>query len=981
MVSLWHNGSVFADEVDQLSVDEAERIARSLAHWMPDSGEDASSDRGGNSLLRALRIHDPRQLNLEALWAARRSQADPKWMMFPVGLRPNGEVQNLIIRSKDTGGFGFHGLLPGTTGSGKSEMCLSASYSLFLTHSPLVANVVFIDMKYESAAQDLEGVPHVPAALSNLGDDKRHLGERMRLTLAGELKRRYSLIHSVKARDAGVYEEIRRNRIAAGDNSLPPMPVLWIIVDEYLTLFRVLPRWVELITVLGEQGRGANMFFVLGGQRLDMSPLQKVADNIGYRIALRAESVSSSREWINSNAAAHLPQGENGHALLKVGERDLVAFRCFYLSADFVVPKPERERSTIEVAFEKPRPLTAAYQPVEGLEAMLNADADEEPDEYIVNPDTGRPKRVVDILREALIEANPEVPPAIWLPPLEVPEPVDALVARWRGKPWFVDYGQRGAEPGLPLLVGMVDIPFDHTQEVHVLDVERENIMVVGTAGTGKTPTLMTLVTSGCLLYRPQRVTFFCVGDGAFFKLDDWPHVAAVVSRNDTEGIGRMVATLEGIHAARAESFKRLKIGLDEFRNRRFYGGDGPTDPRDNFGDLFLVIDNFGAFHDEHTDLADRVVRLAELGRSYGIHVAVSQNDWIIGQKQGLKTIANARVELALSEWRSSEMDREAAERIATLNRPLFGCTARPNSELPGRELLVGVPEISDPKTGQRCDAAGAAAVVEGVAGRKHFTLKRLPAKIGLRTILDAAPHEGLLVPYAIGETALEPVSLDLRVSPNFLAVGLAECGKDELLVTLGQSLMSRLRPDEVRITVVDPKAKLTGRIDGPHVDRYCYEADDIADTLERLAAQLRARLPQAGLSQQQLQELARRGFHGPRHVLLLNDAHMLGARGQFGEKPPATAPIAELVTRASEIGLHVFATRHTGNWDSVYAMDQFVVAIKNSRAPILFMDNDPDNCTIMGRIRAPHLPPGRGILLVEEKREGVLVGLYDNES
>ncbi|HZE16052.1 MAG TPA: type VII secretion protein EccC, partial [Mycobacterium sp.] len=209
----------------------------------------------------------------------------------------------------------------------------------------------------------------------------------------------------------------------------------------------------------------------------------------------------------------------------------------------------------------------------------------------------------------------------------------------------------------------------------------------------------------------------------------------------------------------------------------------------------------------------------------------------------------------------------------------------------------------------------------------------------------------------------------------------LAECGKDELLVTLGQSVMSRLRPDEVRITVIDPKAKLTGRIDGAHVDRYCYEADDIADTLETLAAQLRARLPQAGLSQQQLQELARRGFDGPRQVLLLNDAHMLGARGQFGEKPPATAPIAELVTRASEIGLHVFATRHTGNWDSVYAMDQFVVAMKNSRAPILFMDNDPDNCTITGRIRAPHLPPGRGILLAEEKREGVLVGLYDNES
>ena len=88
-------------------------------------------------------------------------------MTFPVGLRRNGEVQYLVIRSKDTKGFGFHGLMPGTTGSGKSELCLAATFSLCLTHSPMVANVVFIDMKYDSAAQDLAGLPHVPAALSN----------------------------------------------------------------------------------------------------------------------------------------------------------------------------------------------------------------------------------------------------------------------------------------------------------------------------------------------------------------------------------------------------------------------------------------------------------------------------------------------------------------------------------------------------------------------------------------------------------------------------------------------------------------------------------------------------------------------------------------------------------------------------------------------------------------------------------------------
>ena len=108
---------------------------------------------------------------------------------------------------------------------------------------------------------------------------------------------------------------------------------------------------------------------------------------------------------------------------------------------------------------------------------------------------------------------------------------------------------------------------------------------------------------------------------------------------------------------------------------------------------------------------------------------------------------------------------------------------------------------------------------------------------------------------------------------------------------------------------------------------------------------------------------------------LLLNDVNMLPPGGQYNDEHGA-APILDLIPRASEIGFHVFATRHTGNWDAVSMMDPFVSRMRASRAPILFMDNDGDTCKIVGRIKAQHLPPGRGILLSpDEQREGVLVG------
>lgn len=146
--------------------------------------------------------------------------------------------------------------------------------------------------------------------------------------------------------------------------------------------------------------------------------------------------------------------------------------------------------------------------------------------------------------------------------------------------------------------VGVVDIPEDHQQNVHVLDVEMDNVMVVGTAQRGKSSTLMTLMMSAALMYRPDRVTFFCIG-ATLYAIEDLPHVAGVVSVTDTEGVSRTIATLEGLIRAREAAFKHYQIDISEFRERRFgAAGGGGTDPDDKFGDVFLVVDNFGDLYE-----------------------------------------------------------------------------------------------------------------------------------------------------------------------------------------------------------------------------------------------------------------------------------------------------------------------------------------------------------------------------------------------
>ncbi|MBX7134737.1 MAG: hypothetical protein K1X67_18880, partial [Fimbriimonadaceae bacterium] len=40
------------------------------------------------------------------------------------------------------------------------------------------------------------------------------------------------------------------------------------------------PEWIDLVIHIGQEGRGCNVFFTLGGQRLDLSSLSKAKSNI-----------------------------------------------------------------------------------------------------------------------------------------------------------------------------------------------------------------------------------------------------------------------------------------------------------------------------------------------------------------------------------------------------------------------------------------------------------------------------------------------------------------------------------------------------------------------------------------------------------------------------------------------------------------------------------------------------------------------------
>jgi DNA segregation ATPase FtsK/SpoIIIE-like protein len=305
------------------------------------------------------------------------------------------------------------------------------------------------------------------------------------------------------------------------------------------------------------------------------------------------------------------------------------------------------------------------------------------------------------------------------------------------------------------------------------------------------------------------------------------------------------------------------------------------------------------------------------------------------------------------------------------LDRPGFGLTRE------GFELLVAVPEMIGP-TGERVATRDIGGLVTGMTGAGRVeSLARLPERIRLSDVADAfagsaGDSDPLTIPFGIGETALQPAALPTRLVPNMLVVGRQLCGKTTTLAALGQMIVARCTPEQAQITIIDPKTSLIGRIQGEHVRAYAYTADDIDEVIADLAQLLRDRLPQSGLSQEEL--LNRRSWDGPHQFVLIDDEQELRPHGVLG-KNAATAPLWGLIERSREIGLHVIASRLPGNWAGVSVTNPFLQKMTGSRAPTLFMDNDPAAVKVFGRTSAQQLPPGRGLLVTSDGViEGVLV-------
>ena len=365
------DGLAFFALADQLSGDDAERFAQALARWrLAEPYEDI--DDGGAALSSRPRdicayygVEDPANIDFDKLWADRRDINSAERLRIPIGNKTDtGELLILDIKDMNQGGEGPHGVMSGTTGSGKTTALRTVIESIMLGHPPENVQMVLADCKGGAGVKPFEGCPHVAHVITDLETDQS-LIDRFIDALWGEIARRKEICNSAGADDADEYNLIRSEKAREGV-LLPPLPVLIVTIDEFRELFRIKPDAHEVLDQIGRQGRSLWVHLLMASQDID-TRAEKLLENVGYRIVLRANTAASASA-AGVPAAVNLPK-EVGLGYLRRGAADnLTKFRTESLWRDYRRPGSQVddvvEVSSLGLEYLEPQLFTTDVAPL-----------------------------------------------------------------------------------------------------------------------------------------------------------------------------------------------------------------------------------------------------------------------------------------------------------------------------------------------------------------------------------------------------------------------------------------------------------------------------------------------------------------------------------------------------------------------------------------------------------------------------------------
>ena len=434
-----------------------------------------------------------------ANWAANRGGSS---LRAPIGMAGDGAF------ALDLDRHGPHGLIGGTTGSGKSELLKTLVAALAATYPPSELTFGLVDFKGGSTFVELARLPHTVGMASDLD---LSLAKRALRCLRAELVHRELVFDQAGVKDLSELAERR----AMGDpmaSQAEALPRLVVIIDEFAAMTKELSEEIGALADLTARGRSLGVHLLLATQKPSTAVNAEIRANTRLRICLQVEDRQDSLDVVGTGEAAEIDH--KGRGYFRVGQGEVVPIQTGWSTG----PLGGSERAAAELV-----PFLFQAAPVALPEAPRAVG-------------TTELQALIAAIAAAFAGSGEGAPRAPWPPALPARLTLQELAA---------------VPPDLSrapddIYFALADDPDRQTRYPVGWPMRNGNLLVYGVLGSGTTTALASVALAFAADGPPARRHLYVVDSGAgdLAPLAALPHCGSVVRASDREMHIQLLATL-----------------------------------------------------------------------------------------------------------------------------------------------------------------------------------------------------------------------------------------------------------------------------------------------------------------------------------------------------------------------------------------------------------------------------------------------------
>lgn len=770
----------------------AEKVARKLAPVYCEEVNLENTLTKKITLYDLLGIYDANDLDFERRW---RSSDVVQTLAVPVGVKTKNQKIFLDLHEK---AHGPHGLVAGTTGSGKSELLQTYILSMSTFYHPYEVGFVIIDFKGGGMVNQFADLPHLMGAITNI--DGREI-QRSLQSIKAELQKRQRLFAQCSVNNINAYIRLYKNGAVQ-----TPLPHLILIVDEFAELKAEQPDFMKELISASRIGRSLGVHLILATQKPSGQVSEQIWSNSRFKLCLKVQTKEDSNEVLKTPLAAEIK--EAGRAYFQVGNNEIFElFQSAYSGAGAGSSFKDGTRpfSISRVSFGGGRKLL--YQ------KKVQTEKEEEQTQL-----GALVKAVADYCKARKIRPLPQ----ICLPPL----------------PEVISFQKQGISKNVGeylIPIGIYDDPVNQYQGVLNLDLSSDNALIVGTVQMGKTNILRVLLRTVGEIYTPQEMQIYILdfASMALKVFEKMHHVGGVVIPGENERLKNLFKLLKS--SIQERKTKMLEAGVSSFK--AYWEAGCREFPR-----ILVLLDNFSVFRELYEEtFQDDFQFLTREGAAYGINFVVTNTR---SSGIGYRYMANFGNRVALTCNEASEYSG------------LFECCRTEPQNIPGRVLCKRENELYEAQTYLAFDgereierAQEIQNFIERVnAQYPDIRAREIPA---IPQVLDfqylrknfVLENQPFIYPVALDYAEVEVHWLDLGGMPDLCIVGKAEAAKLAVTKTILQAVHAYILDYRAKLFIVDSLDRpLKKWADMPYVETYTIDSFEIESMLEECAEEWKSR-------------------------------------------------------------------------------------------------------------------------------------------